>query len=238
MTSKQHGPPVTIESAERVAIVRLDDGKANVLSLPTMSALQVALADAATDASAIVLAGRAGCFSAGLDREAVTGDASKETISATLRAATALYRAVAEAPVPLVVACTGHALAGGALLLLCGDVRLGSTGDVRIGLTETQVGLALPPLAMALARARIMPSHLVRATIAGEAFDPSEAVKAGFLDRVYEPGALVDHAVEEATRLGKIRTAAYQGTRTRLWAPIWAEVELDRARARAARASS
>ena len=57
-------------------------------------------------------------------------------------------------PMPLVVACTGHALAGGALLVLTGDVRVAARGAFRIGLNEVQLGLPLPILAVELARYR------------------------------------------------------------------------------------
>src|SRR5690606_4760846 len=76
--------------------------------------------------------------------------------------------------IPLVVACTGHALAGGALVLLTGDVRIGATGAYRIGLNEVGIGMPVPVLAMELARDRIVPTELGPATLLARIYDPLE----------------------------------------------------------------
>ena len=56
----------------------------------------------------------------------------------------ALITRMFESEVPVVIACSGHAVAAGALLLLGADVRIGSRGAFRIGLIETEIGLVLP----------------------------------------------------------------------------------------------
>ena len=38
-------------------------------------------------------------------------------------------------------AANGHALAAGAILLMCSDLRIGSRGDYRIGLPEVTIGM-------------------------------------------------------------------------------------------------
>ena len=64
------------------------------------------------------------------------------------------------------VACTGHAIAAGALLLLGADIRIGARGDFRIGLIETQLGMVLPRWAAdsnfmtAVAETRVLPEPL------------------------------------------------------------------------------
>ncbi len=62
-------------------------------------------------------------------------------------------------PLPVVAACTGHALAAGALVLLAADHRIGAAGDWKIGLNEVAIGMPLPVWAVELARYRMPPSE-------------------------------------------------------------------------------
>ena len=113
--------------------------------------------------------------------------------------------------VPVVIACTGHAVAAGALLLLGADARVGAAGAFRIGLIETQIGLVLPRWAVELSRERLSPRQFQFATVGAQMYDPQGALDAGFLDAVVEPDALDARAVEEATRWAELPRAAYHG---------------------------
>src|SRR5262245_29376933 len=110
---------VEYELQDRIAVVRFDDGKANALSHASMAALDAALDRAEKEAHALVLTGRAGRFSAGFDLQGMMAGPESATALVT-RGAELLLRAYV-APLPLVIACTGHALAAGALLVLTGD---------------------------------------------------------------------------------------------------------------------
>ncbi len=92
--------------------------------------------------------------------------------------------------VPVVVACTGHAIAAGALLLLSADARIGAAGEFRIGLIETQLGMVLPRWAVELAHERLSKRHFQDATVGARIYDPCGAADAGFLDTVVAPEAL------------------------------------------------
>ena len=85
-------------------------------------------------------------------------------------------------------ACTGHALAGGALVVLTGDYRIGASGEFKIGLNEVTIGMPVPVLAMELARDRLATSELVRATLLAQIYNPEGAVRAGYLDAVVAAG--------------------------------------------------
>jgi enoyl-CoA hydratase len=122
-------------------------------------------------------------------------------------------------PQPVVVAVTGHALAAGALLVLACDVRIGADVPAKIGLNETSIGMSLPLFALELARDRLAPAALTRATIAAEIYDPRGAVEAGYLDRVVPVEAVVDEAIAEARRLGAYRPGAYAQTKEALRRP-------------------
>ena len=117
---------------------------------------------------------------------------------------------------PLVIACTGHALAAGALLVLTGDVRIAAEGPFKIGLNEVAIGLPVPVLAMELARDRLSHRELVRATLLATVYPPSEALAAGYVDRVVATADVLDAARKEAARLGAVAQPAYAHTKARL----------------------
>ena len=102
----------------------------------------------------------------------------------------ALFSRMFGSEIPVIVACSGHAVAAGALLLLGADYRVGTRGDFRIGLIETQIGMVLPRWAVELARERLSARHFQLATVGARMYDPDGARDAGFLDAVVEPDAL------------------------------------------------
>jgi enoyl-CoA hydratase len=120
------------------------------------------------------------------------------------------------AGLPLVIACTGHAMAAGVLLVLTGDFRVGARGAYKLGLNEAVIGLPVPVLAMELARDRLSKRALARATLLGEIYDPEGALAVGYLDAVAAPAEVVPQAIAEAKRLGALSKAAFRATKHRL----------------------
>jgi len=203
--------PLSYSLEDSIAVVRMDDGKVNALSNAMIDALLAALDRAEREAKALVLTGRAERFSAGFDlRVMMSGQA--QAITLVKRGSELLLRYY-DAAVPLVIACTGHALAAGALLVLTGDWRIGATGAFKIGLNEVAIGLPVPALAMELARDRLAPAELPRATLMANIYAPDDAVRAGFLDAVAPADELLARAVHEATRLAALPARPYRATK-------------------------
>jgi enoyl-CoA hydratase len=198
----------------KVAVVTMDDGKANALSRPMIDAVGAALARAEGEASAVILAGRPERFCAGFDlRVMMSGpEAAKEL----LRAGAALFMKLYGSPLPLVIACTGHALAGGALVVLTGDYRVAAAGEFKIGLNEVSLGMPVPVLAMELARDRLVKPELTNATLLAKIYKPETAVQAGYIDAVVPADTLLEHAKTEAARLGALPRGAFKATKDRL----------------------
>jgi enoyl-CoA hydratase len=205
---------VSYSEADGIAIVTMDDGKANALSTEMIEQLGTAFDRAEAGASAVVLAGREGRFCAGFDLRAMM--AGPEVARALVGQGGELLLRVYELPLPVVVACTGHALAGGALLAATGDTRIGAHGEFKIGLNEVQNGLPVPILAHELARDRLVPTELVASVLQAKIYDPGGAVRAGWLDRATEPEQVVPEAREEAIRLARLPKAAYGATKRSL----------------------
>jgi enoyl-CoA hydratase len=192
----------------------MDDGKANALSTTMIDALLAALARAEQEAKAIVLAGRPDRFCAGFDLRVMMS--GPEHAKALLRRGSDLLMKLYGTPLPLVIACTGHAMAGGALVVLTGDHRIGAAGGFKIGLNEVAIGMPVPVLAMELARDRLTAAELPRATLMAQIYDPEGAVRAGYLDAVVTADAVVATALIEAHRLGALARSAFQATKARL----------------------
>jgi len=202
---------VRFEREGEIAHIALDDGKANAVGPGLLDSLGAALDRAEKEAQAVVLHGRPGRFSAGFDLS-VLGSGGEPARSLVQRGAELGLR-LAEFPRPVVAACSGHAIAMGAVLLLCADFRIGARGAFKIGLNEVAIGMTLPHFARELARVRLSKRHLLRAAVHAEFYDPEGAVDAGFLDEAVAPESLDEVARAHAERLAKLDGRAFFGTR-------------------------
>jgi len=99
-------------------------------------------------------------------------------------------------PHPVVMACTGHAVAMGCFFLLAADERVGVRGPYRIVANEVQIGITVPHTGVELCRARLSAPHFHRAVALSQAYDPEAAVEAGFLDAVVDAGELGEYATQ------------------------------------------
>src|SRR3954451_5509656 len=200
---------VSFERDGSVGIISIDDGKANALSPDALSAIAESFDKAEADgASAVLLQGRPGRFSAGFDLSVMTS--GTEPMQALVTQGAELLLRVFTFPAPVVTACTGHALAAGALMLLVSDVRIGAEGDFKIGLNEVAIGMGLPIFGVEFARYRMPPSAFDSALL-GEVFGPDDAVRAGYLDRT--SANVIDDAHATAQRLSGLRRGAIAGTK-------------------------
>lgn len=217
--------PVTYELDGPIARITLDDGKANALSHPLMNAALEALDRAESEARAVLITGRPGRFSAGFDLRGMM--AGRDAAIDLLRTGARLFLRLFAYPRPVVIACTGHAIAGGALTLLTADRRIGAAGDFKIGLNEVAIQMTLPRLGVELARARLDRRHLTDATLCARLYDPEGAAAIGFLDATVAPDALLTTAAAEAQALAKLSTAAFAGTKLRLREATIARIEAE-----------
>jgi enoyl-CoA hydratase len=204
---------VTYQLEDSIATLVMDDGKVNVLSTQMMQALNAQLDQAHRDQAAVLLLGRPGVFSAGFDL-AVLG-AGGENARIMVSAGFALAERVLSFPQPVIIGCTGHALAMAAFLLLSADLRLGAAGKFKIGANEVAMGITMPHFGIEICRQRLAPAQFNRAVINSEMFSPDEAALAGFLDRVVPAQELGSAALEAARGLAKLNRTAYAATKLR-----------------------
>lgn len=204
---------VGTDEADGIIVAVIDDGKVNALSGPVIDGIRSAVALAVEQGRPLVITGRDGCFSAGFDLAVMGGD-DRHGASALFADGARLYREIIEAPVPVVASCTGHALAGGALLLLSADHRIGRSGPYRVGLNEVSIGMALPNFAVAMATHRLERRFLTSATMFAEVGPPDRAVAMGFLDETDDDPLHV--ACRLAASLARLPHGAFAATKRRI----------------------
>ena len=202
MNYEQHG---------EVALIHLDDGKVNALGHDMIDAINRGLDQAEKEARAAVIMGREGKFSAGFDLSEFKK--GPEATKALLGKGAQLFFRLFTHPQPLIGACTGHAIAGGAFMLLGCDTRIGAAGDFKIGLNETAIGMTLPVFGIELAHARLSKRHLTAAMVQARMYSPELAVDAGFLDQVVAAENLKEKSLELAAQLAELPNDAYVGNK-------------------------
>jgi enoyl-CoA hydratase len=203
-----------------VATLAIDDGKANALSPAMFGEVAAGLDRAEADGSVVVLRGRDGVFSGGFDLSVLR--AGGEEALGMLRAGAALTERLLSFPAPVVVACTGHAVAMGLFTMLAADLRIGAAGPYRFVANEVALGLTLPHFAVEVLRQRLTPAALTRAALLAETFTPVEAVAAGILDRVVPADEVVGMAHDAAHAMALLDRPAHVATKRRVRAPVLA----------------
>ncbi len=197
-----------IEIQNDIALIRMDDGKANAINFEMVAALNEALDKAEVEAKAIVLAGREGRFSGGFDLNAFAS-LGADGVYKLLDAGAKLLLRLYGGPLPVVAACTGHAIAMGVFILNACDTRVGTAGEYKIGANEAITGMQLPIFAMELSRDRLSPQHLTRAMVQGFIYNPQGAVEAGYLDMLAEADQVEARALAVAGQLAQLPGKAY-----------------------------
>ena len=203
-----------------VATLAIDDGKANVLSPAMFGAIADGLDRAAADGSVVVLRGRDGVFSGGFDLAVLR--AGGEEALGMLRAGAALTVRLLCFPAPVVVACTGHAVAMGLFTVLAGDLRIAAAGPYRFVANEVALGLTLPHFAVEVLRQRLTPAAFSRAALLSETFAPAEAVAAGIVDRLVPADEVVGMAHDAAHAMALLDRPAHVATKARVREPVLA----------------
>lgn len=183
-----------------VAEIVLDRPKVNAMSAALLRDLSAAFDQVADPSVAGVLVrGEGKALSAGLDLNEVAA-LDEGSIDAFLDLLDHAFSAAFRHPAPVAVAVTGHAIAGGLVLALCGDYVSIARGDHKLGLTELAVGVPFPPVAYEIVKAGLPLRAFRKLVLEAELHGAEEAFAMGVGD------ALVDDAVADGRRWLKLVT--------------------------------
>ena len=220
---------ITYDLRDGIAQITLDDGKVNAMALPFFEGLGAAFDRAEKDgARALVIAGRPGFFSAGLNLKLLPTLAQDELKKSMLAFPRIMLRAYT-LPIPTVAAVTGHAVAGGALLAYLCDLRFVADGPFRLQMNETQIGIPLPTWILTVVQGDIAPRWQTEALLHARAYSPAEAKERGMITDVVPAEKVVETARAAAAQLTALDTRAYALSKQRLRAMIvrWAEERVE-----------
>lgn len=204
---------IDFELNERVATITLKNGKVNAISHQVIEEVNQALDQAQAANAVVIITGQAGIFSGGYDLN--TMKASSELAVSLVTAGSKLTRRLLSFPMPIIAACSGHAIAKGAFILLSCDYRIGTQGAFKIGLNEVAIGMTMHQAGIELARNRVPINYLTRSVINAELFDPETAVNAGFLDTTVAAEQLLATANAVAKQFLTLNMTAHHGTKLR-----------------------
>ncbi|HEY8518144.1 MAG TPA: enoyl-CoA hydratase/isomerase family protein [Candidatus Binatia bacterium] len=192
-----------------VRLLRINRPPANAINVELLQELHdvVSAAEADESVRAVVVTGAGRFFSAGLDIKemAQKGVGELARLGGGKDGIYKLWRL----PKPTIAMVDGHALAGGAILMLACDFRIASRGAFKIGVTETALGLPLPNGAFQIARYAIPSKYARRVLLEADSFDPMGALEVGLVDHLTSQEELEARSFAMARKLGAYPTAAY-----------------------------
>jgi len=198
---------ISLNIENDIANLRIDDGRANVITKEVATDFIQALNEAAQSAKVTIVTGGGDKFSAGFDLETVksSGEAQAAMVTAGFNLLYHLY----SHPLPLIAACNGHAIGMGAFILLCSDTRIGAKGDYKIGLPETAGGMPFTPLLVTILQQELNRKFFTSAALQSQMCKPEQALDANFLDILVDGEQLISTAQVGAKQLMQIPTTQY-----------------------------
>ena len=167
--------------------ISLNSGRGNPLTPPLLDALCTTFtALAAAPPRALILdGGGAKIFSGGFPLPLIA-DWDRAAIATFFnRFLEALYLLMA-LPCPTICALNGHAIAGGFILSMGCDLRVMREEGLKVGLSEVDLGIAVPAGTQVLLAARTSPQVALRISMMGKLLRPDEALQAGYADELAE----------------------------------------------------
>ncbi len=217
----------TVRVEDRSAGVRwltLDRPPANAENETLLADLLAAVEQASSDPTvrAVVLTGAGKFFSGGFDLSRPRRDDEEVVVMTTLfRDAHVRLLTI---PKPTIALMNGHAIAGGLVLVLACDYRLGVDGDYRVGLNEVAIGAAYPKVALEIVRLRLSHQRAAELLLGAALYPASQAIRLGVVDELLPADKIEDTVLRRATRMGAFPREAYAHAKLALTAEAVARV--------------
>jgi enoyl-CoA hydratase len=211
---------IELEHRGAVTVLHMMRGRGNALDVAFLAALIDALTLLErSDSRAVVITGQGRVFGAGVDLPALVSG-GPDYVREFIPLLTAGFERLVKFPKPLIAATNGHAIAGGAIVMLACDIRLLARGTARIGLTEVLVGVQFPAWALEIARFATPPQHFPEMILTGRTWPPEQALARGLVDELVEPEQLLSRACEIGEELAAIPSATYAATKLAVRRPM------------------
>lgn len=208
---------IHIETAGEIAVLRMDRPPANAIDLALANEFESSLAaiENNDEIHALIITGAGSCFSAGLDLKVVpTYDQGQQ--QEMVMQVNRLFGRLYGLPLPTIAAVNGHAIAGGVILTLACDYRIGAEGSYKLGLAEMRVGVPFPVAAMAIVQSELSKPVARTMVLTARNSSPQGGLSSGVLDELQPPDRLLARAMEVAEEMAALPRAAYRRIKRQL----------------------
>ena len=211
---------IELEARGTTTILRMVRGKGNALNIDFVTALDEALANVErSSARAVVITGQGSAFGAGVDLPAILAG-GPDYVRRFVPLMADIFERFVLFPKPLVAAVNGHAIAGGAIIMLGCDQRLLARGPARVGLSEVQVGVQFPAWPLEIVRHTTPTEHFATIILTGRTWQGEDALRMGLVDELVEPERLIDRACEVAAEMAAVPPATFSATKREVRRPM------------------
>jgi enoyl-CoA hydratase/carnithine racemase len=191
-----------------VGLLRLTNGTTNAINGQMVNDMHQALDALSNEYKGLVLAGGEKFFSIGLDLpELLQLDQSE--MGEFWHALNQLAYDLFTLPIPAVCALSGHAVAGGNVLALTCDYRLGGSEKKQIGLNEIKLGVPVPYLADLILRQTVGDRVATNMIFRGKFMPFDEAHQLGLIDDIFAPEDVEEQAIQKAAFLAEFPEQAF-----------------------------
>jgi enoyl-CoA hydratase len=205
------------ELEDEIALIRMDDEKANAMDFLFFDEMNKGLDRLEGDgAKTLIITGRPGYFSAGLDIKLMP-TLSPTDVNALAEAFARTMLRVFSLPAPTIAVCSGHAVAGGAMLSFSCDLRLAVEGPYRIQMNEMMIGIPFPSWMLLIGRSAVPVEWFVETFLHAKAYSPVEAVERGiFHGLIKKEEDIMAHTRDQTEYLKNLNVHAYRMSKHRL----------------------
>jgi enoyl-CoA hydratase len=212
-------PMATVRTEDHDGGVRmlvLDRPPANAEDETLLGDLHAALGAARRDDAvrAVVLTGSGAFFSGGFDLAAPRRDATATRIVGELFRD--VHLAFLTLPKPSLALVNGHAIAGGCVLALACDYRLGVEGDWKVGMNEVAIGASFPRAALEIVRLRLPHARAAEMLLGAAVYPASQAIRLGIVDELLPADTARATVLRRGARMGAFPRDAYAHTKAAL----------------------
>lgn len=215
------------DRAGGVRLLTLDRPPANALDETLLGDLGAACTAAASDPSvrAVVVTGAGKFFSGGFDLGTARRDPTIEHRMSRLYRDTHL--ALLRLPKPTIAMVNGHTIAGGLVIALACDYRLGVEGEWQLGLNEVAIGASYPKVAIEIVKLRLPHARAAELALGAALYPANQAIRLGVLDELLRPEAFEETVLRRAARMAAFPREAYADTKAELVAEAVARIEAE-----------
>lgn len=196
---------------DSVAVVKLDRDVTNAINMELVTELTETLEKVKHDSNAhglVLSSSNEKFFSIGFDIPQLF-KLSKNDFMDFYKTFNRLCMDLYTLPKLTIAAITGHAVAGGCILVLCCDYRFIAEGKKKMGLNEIKLGVPVPYLADCVLRQIVGFRNGREIMDTGEFYLPDESLKMGMVDQILPLEQVLTTAIEKAKSMDALSRDAF-----------------------------